>query len=201
MIQNEPSKPAPIPASTTPAVKSAGFSQIAPSEPPKPAPANTRSAGFGGVEATSNESRNSQPVKSTGDFDSPTTTRASGISRAPQSSPAGFGDAVSTQTPPPTSAASPPQPQDSTPVEITYQPRPAYTDEARRLQIEGEVLVEAVFTASGEIQIVRIARGLGHGLNENAIAAVRSIRFHPARHHGQPVDSTATVRVRFELAY
>ena len=201
MIQNEPNKPAPISASTTPAVKSAGFSQIIPNEPGKPAPANTRAAGFGGVEAAPNGSRNSQPVNSTGNFDSATTTRASGISRTSQSSPAGFGDAVSTQTPPPTSAASPPQPLDSTPVEITYQPRPAYTDEARRLQIEGEVLVEAVFTASGEIQIVRIARGLGHGLNESAMAAVRSIRFRPARHRGRPADSTATVRVRFELAY
>lgn len=94
-----------------------------------------------------------------------------------------------------------PQAEDCTPVEITYQPRPAYTDEARRLQIEGEVLIEAVFTASGKVQIVRIARGLGHGLNESAIAAVSSIRFRPARKHGQPVDSTATVRMSFELAY
>lgn len=196
-----PPAPLPPPPRTTPTIKSAGFSPIIQNEPAKPAPANTKTAGFGVVEATFNGAHSSQRVSSTGAFGSATAAPASGNAPPHQTSAAGFSDAVAAKAPAPTSAPSLPQPQDSTPFEIAYQPRPAYTDEARRLQIEGEVLVEAVFTASGEIQIVRIARGLGHGLNENAIAAVRSIRFRPARHHGQPVDSTATVRVRFELAY
>jgi TonB family protein len=69
------------------------------------------------------------------------------------------------------------------------------------MQIEGEVLIEALFTASGDVQIVRIIRGLGHGLNQSAIAAVGSIRFHPAKRYGRPVDSIATVRMKFELAF
>lgn len=92
-------------------------------------------------------------------------------------------------------------PGDTTPVEITFQPRPAYTEEARRLKIEGQVLVEVVLTASGEIRVVRIIRGLGHGLNENAIAAIGGIRFRPAQRQGKSIDTTATVRMNFELAF
>jgi TonB family protein len=119
----------------------------------------------------------------------------------PKTECAGFGDTIIGHDAARSNRAMIPQPSEFTPVEITYKPRPAYTDEARRLQIEGEVVIEAVFTASSAVEIVRIIRGLGHGLDESAIAAVRSIRFNPAKQRGRPADSTATVRMRFELAY
>jgi TonB family protein len=84
--------------------------------------------------------------------------------------------------------------------QILEKPRPAYTDEARRLQIEGEVQLEILFGASGEIHILRLVRGLGHGLDENAAQAARAIRYLPARRDGRPVDSTATVHIIFQLA-
>jgi TonB family protein len=112
-----------------------------------------------------------------------------------------FGDTTTASPKTPANQPPAPQPADSTPVEILYKPRPAYTAEARRLQIEGEVRIEAIFTALGDIQVLRVIEGLGHGLNESAVAAVRSIRFRPARQHGRPVDSAATVRMSFELAY
>jgi hypothetical protein len=45
-----------------------------------------------------------------------------------------------------------------------------------------------------------VVRGLGHGLDENAVAAAGGIRFHPARRDGTPVDYQATVHITFELA-
>jgi TonB family protein len=87
------------------------------------------------------------------------------------------------------------------PAEILSKPRPAYTDEARRLQIEGEVLLEVLFGASGEAQVLRMLRGLGHGLDENAIAAARAIHFRPAKRDGLDVDSSAVVHIVFRLAY
>ncbi len=87
------------------------------------------------------------------------------------------------------------------PVEIMFKPRPAYTEEARRVQIEGEVLLEMLFSASGEVRFVRLVRGLGHGLDESAIAAAREIRFRPAQREGSPVDSPAIVHIVFQLAY
>jgi TonB family protein len=89
----------------------------------------------------------------------------------------------------------------TTPVEITYKPNPVYTDEARSLKLEGEVLLEMIFYANGTLHVNRVVRGLGHGLDEAAIAAASKIRFKPALRNGQPVDSTAIVHVVFQMAY
>ena len=88
-----------------------------------------------------------------------------------------------------------------TPVEITFKPNPVYTDEARQLKLEGEVLLEVSFSANGTLHVNRVVRGLGHGLDEAAIAAANKIRFKPALNYGQPVDSTAVVHVSFQMAY
>ena len=89
----------------------------------------------------------------------------------------------------------------TTPVEITYKPNPVYTDEARSLKLEGEVLLDVSFSANGTLHVNRVVRGLGHGLDEAAMAAANKIRFKPALRHGQPMDSTAIVHVTFQLAY
>lgn len=89
----------------------------------------------------------------------------------------------------------------TTPVEITFKPNPVYTQEARDMKLEGEVLLEVSFSANGTLQVNKVVRGLGHGLDEAAIAAANKIRFKPALRYGQPVDSTAVVHVTFQLAY
>ena len=87
------------------------------------------------------------------------------------------------------------------PVEILFKPKPAYTDEARSKKIEGEVLLQVVFSASGEVRVERVVQGLGYGLDESAESAARQIRFRPAQQEGQPVDSNAIVHITFEMAY
>jgi TonB family protein len=89
----------------------------------------------------------------------------------------------------------------TTSVEITYKPNPAYTDEAKNLKLEGEVLLEVEFLASGQLHVNRVVRGLGHGLDEAAVAAANKMRFKPAMRNGQAMDSTAIVHVVFQLAY
>jgi len=86
------------------------------------------------------------------------------------------------------------------PAEILSKPTPAYTDEARKLRVEGEVLLEVMFEASGQLRVLRVVRGLGHGLDENAIRAAEQIHFRPAVQNGQPTDSTAILRIIFRLA-
>jgi TonB family protein len=90
---------------------------------------------------------------------------------------------------------------EATAVEITYKPNPVYTDEARRRKLEGEVLLEVMFGANGQLHVNRVVHGLGHGLDEAAMAAATKIRFKPAMRMGAPVDSTAIVHVVFQLAY
>jgi TonB family protein len=87
------------------------------------------------------------------------------------------------------------------PVEITFKPQPVYTDEARNLKLEGEVLLEVMFAANGTLHVNRVVRGLGHGLDEAATVAANKMRFKPALRMGQPIDSTAVVHVSFQLAY
>jgi TonB family protein len=110
-----------------------------------------------------------------------------------------FGDAdvVSNTTPKPKSA----EPAVKTvPAEITFKPRPVYTDEGRQLKVEGEVLIDVVFTADGQIKVVKVVRGLGHGLDESAVRAAEKIQFKPALRDGRPADFEAVVHVVFQLA-
>ena len=66
--------------------------------------------------------------------------------------------------------------------------KPIYTDEARRRTIEGDVVLEIVVRRDGSVGDVRVLQGLGGGLNERAMQAVRQWRFAPARRLG-PTDS------------
>jgi TonB family protein len=86
------------------------------------------------------------------------------------------------------------------PAEVIFKPTPVYTPEARNLRIEGEVVLEVVFEASGKLRVVRVVQGLGHGLDETAMHAAEQIRFKPAKRDGQPSDYTALVHIVFQLA-
>jgi TonB family protein len=85
-------------------------------------------------------------------------------------------------------------------VRIVAKPKPQYTEEARRLRIEGEVWLDVLFGADGAVRVRGVVRSLGHGLDEAAIAAAREIRFHPANDGHADVDQIATIRVQFLLA-
>ena len=85
-------------------------------------------------------------------------------------------------------------------VEILNKPTPTYTDEARALKIEGDVVLDVEFTAAGDIHVLHVVRGLGHGLDEAATRAALGMRFKPARSGGRPVDFRTTVRIVFRLA-
>ena len=111
----------------------------------------------------------------------------------------GFGDADVVAPSQPKSKA--PEPVAKTiPAEITFKPRPVYTEEGRRLKVEGEVLLEVVFTATGQVRVQRIVQGLGHGLDESAVRAAEKIQFKPALKDGQPSDFPAVLHILFQLA-
>jgi TonB family protein len=111
----------------------------------------------------------------------------------------GFGDA-DVVTPSQAKSKVPEPLSKTVPAEITFKPRPVYTEEGRRLKVEGEVLLEVVFTATGQIRIQRVVQGLGHGLDESAIRAAEKIQFKPALKDGQPSDFQAVLHIVFQLA-
>lgn len=112
----------------------------------------------------------------------------------------GFGDTESASKGQSKTKAAEPVAARLVPAEILSKPTPVYTDEARKLRIEGEVMLEVVFESSGRLRIVRVVRGLGHGLDEAATHAAEQIRFKPALRDGQPTDSTAVLHIVFQLA-
>jgi outer membrane biosynthesis protein TonB len=88
------------------------------------------------------------------------------------------------------------------PVVILAKPRPVYSAEALKLNLEGEVLLDVIFPASGgAVHVNRIIKGLGHGLDESAIRAAEQIKYKPALSNGHPVDFPAVVHIVFQMAY
>jgi len=83
---------------------------------------------------------------------------------------------------------------------IEYSAPPLYSDEARNRKVEGVVTLEVVIDAAGRTGLTRVVRGLGFGLDDNARLAVRHWQFAPARQHGIPIESIATIDVTFSLA-
>jgi TonB family protein len=74
-----------------------------------------------------------------------------------------------------------------------------YTEEARQRAITGEVVLEIVVRRDGTVGDAKILQGLGGGLNERALQAVRQWRFAPAQRQGVPVDVIVEVAVEFKL--
>jgi protein TonB len=74
-----------------------------------------------------------------------------------------------------------------------------YSEEARRANVTGDVVMEVVVRADGSVGSARVTRGLGFGLDERAAAAVRQWRFSPARRAGVPVDVAVEVAMEFNL--
>lgn len=77
--------------------------------------------------------------------------------------------------------------------------QPTYTDDARAAGIEGRVRVQVTIDASGAILDAKIVSGLGHGLDESAIAAAKRMSFSAATRCGKAVTSTFTLSLRFVL--
>jgi TonB family protein len=74
-----------------------------------------------------------------------------------------------------------------------------YTEDARRRGITGDVVLEIVVRRDGSVGDVRIMQGLGAGLDQRAVQAVRQWRFDPARRQGVAVDVLVEVAVEFML--
>lgn len=111
----------------------------------------------------------------------------------------GFGDARTAGSEPVVQARNN-APAAMVPVQIEEKPQPQYTQEARNLKIEGEVHLKVVFQADGRVHVLQVVHGLGHGLDEAAMAAAQKIRFKPAQRDGRPCDMIATVHIMFQLA-
>jgi TonB family protein len=80
-------------------------------------------------------------------------------------------------------------------------PLAQYTAEAKRLKINGAVLIAATIDTEGHPQNVRVIRSLGYGMDEQAVAAVKLYEFTPAIDNktGEPVQFEIKIEVNFRV--
>ncbi len=76
---------------------------------------------------------------------------------------------------------------------------PQYSEEARKARYQGTVVLEAIVQKDGSVQILRVVRSLGFGLDEKAIEALRQWKFNPAKQNGVPVPVALNIEVNFNL--
>jgi protein TonB len=76
---------------------------------------------------------------------------------------------------------------------------PIYPEEAQRAGLEGLVVLRATIDERGRVGDLQVLRGLGRGLDEAAVAAVRRWRFRPATRDGKPVKVVYVLSVYFRL--
>ncbi len=118
--------------------------------------------------------------------------------------PGGTGEGTATAPPPPPPAPEPPAGplrvggDVKAPVAIN-RAKPDYTDAARKARVTGVVVVEAIVNKQGEVEQVKILKGLPLGLSEQAVDAVKKWRFHPGTLNGQPVEVIFDLTVNFTL--
>jgi protein TonB len=86
----------------------------------------------------------------------------------------------------------------SSPV-VLYSVEPEFSEEARRAKFSGSVLVYLWVEADGKPSHVRVVRGIGMGLDQKAVDAVRQYRFKPAMKDGKPVPVDLYVDVNFQI--
>ena len=81
-----------------------------------------------------------------------------------------------------------------------YCPDPQYSEEARKAKFQGTVVLQVIITADGRASNISISKGVGLGLEEKAIEAVRGWKFKPAiGPSGKPVAVIVPIEVIFRL--
>ncbi|MEP6793651.1 MAG: energy transducer TonB [Saprospiraceae bacterium] len=78
-----------------------------------------------------------------------------------------------------------------------------YPADARKYKITGQVITQFTVSPEGEIQDIKIVRGIGYGCNEEAERIIASMndghKWIPGLHNGKPVPVTFTLPIKFTM--
>ena len=83
--------------------------------------------------------------------------------------------------------------------EVIYKVEPEFSEEARKAKFMGVVTVTLIVNTQGLPQDVHVIRGVGMGLDDKAVEAVRQYKFKPAMENGHPVPVRVNVEVNFQI--
>lgn len=84
-------------------------------------------------------------------------------------------------------------------VKITSKPRPNYTDAARMNQTQGKIKLAVEFGADGSIKNIFVFQGLPNGLTEQAVEAIKKVKFEPATKDGKPYSTIGVLTYQFTI--
>jgi protein TonB len=119
----------------------------------------------------------------------------------------GTGTTEASPAPPPPPPP-PPEPKEEGPLRVggdvkapvaTHRPEPRYTDTARKAHLTGVVIVEATIDKNGNVDRVKVLKGLDLGLSQQAVEAVKQWKFRPGTLNGEPVDVLFNLTVNFTM--
>jgi len=82
---------------------------------------------------------------------------------------------------------------------LLFKVEPEFSEQARQAKLQGTVMLYAEVDTNGLLRNIRVTRGLGLGLDEKAVEAVKKWRFRPAYRGDQPVVEAAAIEVNFRL--
>ncbi|MDX1388336.1 MAG: TonB family protein [Acidobacteriota bacterium] len=87
------------------------------------------------------------------------------------------------------------------PVRMPGAPKPDYPEMARRIRLEGKVVLRAVIDTTGRVTSIRVIRApeVDAGFVEAAKEAVLQWRYEPGLYGGEPVEVIMTVVIDFTL--
>ena len=97
------------------------------------------------------------------------------------------------------SAVAPTEAKTTPPVLVSHG-QPQYTAEASQLKIQGDVVLRVKITTTGQMEVISLIHGLGHGLDESAMKSAPTYHFQPAKKNGQPVDYETNIIIKFQTA-
>jgi protein TonB len=83
--------------------------------------------------------------------------------------------------------------------QLIFSVEPEFSEEARKAKVAGNVLVNLWVDTNGNPSHVRVIRGVGMGLDEKAVEAVKQYKFKPAMENGKPVLVELNVEVNFQI--
>ena len=90
-------------------------------------------------------------------------------------------------------------PLNDTGITIISKPRALYTENARKNEVQGKVVLRVTFMADGQIGSISIISGLPDGLTEQAINAAKGIKFEPAKRNEKTYTVTKPVEYTFTI--